>query len=306
MSGQTNSATVDPVFRDYRFAKERLVSIYDQPEGREQLKVFMGEWLKQEAPPVGDWVAVKFRGGRGFVKTAHLGTQRLLEIFFIDVDQGDSILIQTPKDRRILIDGGQTKDALSFVENKYRLDKEDNYIDFEAVVASHSDQDHTQGLIALLRHPKILVKRVYHNGLFRRAKGPDPGPRQHARVSGLVDTLPTDNEKANLTPLMKDFVAAIERDSLPAKIKAMKAYSRWQTGLTFTPADFVARDWMPRWVSCRRSTRPIRDCPFRSYGRRRRRPVGCPVSPGMAMWARRSTATRICPEVDQLAEQPSC
>jgi len=243
MSGQTNSATVDPVFRDYRFAKERLVSIYDQPGGREQLKVFMGEWLKQEAPPVGDWVAVKFRGGRGFVKTAHLGTQRLLEIFFIDVDQGDSILIQTPKDRRILIDGGQTKDALSFVENKYRLDKEDNYIDFEAVVATHSDQDHTLGLIALLRHPKILVKRVYHNGLFRRAQGPDPGPRQHARVSGLVDTLPTNNEKASLTPLMKDFVAAIEeaRDSLPAKIKAMKAYSRWQTGLTFTPADFVCQ-----------------------------------------------------------------
>lgn len=243
MSTKTNSLTVDSVFRNYRFANKRLVPIYDRPEGKKLLDVFMGEWLKLEEAPTEKWAKVKFRGGRGYVRTDFLGTKRLLEIFFIDVDQGDAILIQTPQDRRILIDGGQTKDALSFIENKYRLDKADNYIDFEAVVATHSDQDHTLGLIALLRHPKILVKRVYHNGLFRRAKVPDPGPHQHDRVFGLVDTLPTDNEKSSLTPLMKDFVAAIEeaRDGLPAKIQAMKAYSRWQTGLTFMPANFVCQ-----------------------------------------------------------------
>lgn len=241
MSNSVVPSTLDPTFQNYRFAVERLVPVFDQPGGKKLLDVFMGEWLKLEEPPSGEWAKVKFRGERGYVKAAQLGLQRLLEIFFIDVDQGDAVLIQTPDDRRVLIDGGATGDALNFIENKYRLDKPDNYIDFEAIVASHSDQDHSQGLIELLRHPNILVKRVLHNGLFRRAQEPDPGRHTSTQVFGLVDSLPTAAEQATLTPLMKKLVEAIEaaRDSLPVKIQSMTAQSRWQGLLDFTAADFV-------------------------------------------------------------------
>ena len=64
----------------------------------------------------------------------HTLDQVNLEVFFIDVGAGDAILIQTPDDRRVLVDGGQTEDAYEFIRNKYRLDKRDHYVDFEAII----------------------------------------------------------------------------------------------------------------------------------------------------------------------------
>jgi hypothetical protein len=40
------------------------------------------------------------------VNSRDLSRSRQLEIFFIAVDQGNAILIQTPQDRRVLIGGG--------------------------------------------------------------------------------------------------------------------------------------------------------------------------------------------------------
>ena len=125
------------------------------------------------------------RGGTGYVPPENLTRTRFLEIFFIDVDQGDSILIQTPDDRRVLIDGGQGVAAHTFIRRKYNLDKKENFIDFEAIVATHSDIDHTAGLVKILRDPKIAVRRFYHNGLFRRAdEESDPGPSSTGASSG--------------------------------------------------------------------------------------------------------------------------
>lgn len=176
MSPARLAASRDPNFPDYAYTADRLVDVYERAGGRTKVaRVFMGEWMKVEEVRTSGWAAVKFRGGRGFVRVEQLARERHLEVFFIDVDQGDAILIQTPDDRRILIDGGMTGDAHDFVRNKYRLDKPDNYIDFEAIVASHSDQDHVQGLLKVLKDPKIAVKRVYHNCLFRDR--PDRGVR---------------------------------------------------------------------------------------------------------------------------------
>ncbi|MGH1566062.1 MAG: hypothetical protein ACRBB5_01245 [Nitrosopumilus sp.] len=47
----------------------------------------------------------------------------MLEIYFLDVGQGDAILVQTPNDRRILIDGGRDAKAYSFLKWKYNLKK---------------------------------------------------------------------------------------------------------------------------------------------------------------------------------------
>jgi len=183
----------DPNLPLYRYAADRLVPVYGRRRGGKRIAtVLLGEWMKiAEADghlPQSGRVRVAFRGGTGYVAPNHLSPLRHLEIFFIDVDQGDSILIQTPDDRRILIDGGQTDDAHGFIITKYGLDKPDHYVDFEAVVATHSDMDHTGGLINILRDPRIAVKRVYHNGLWRRTKSAgDPGPHPSGRVRGLAD-----------------------------------------------------------------------------------------------------------------------
>ncbi|MBN2431898.1 MAG: MBL fold metallo-hydrolase, partial [Acidobacteria bacterium] len=186
---------------------------------------------------------VRFRGGSGFIRRNQLGPQRHLEIFFNDVDQGDSILIQTPEDQRILIDGGETDDAHAFITNKYRLDKADNYIDLEAVVATHSDSDHTKGLLKILEDPKIAVKRVFHNGLFRWKSGGDPGLRAGRTVEGIVDDWPQESASRKLSSLMSDFVNAARKaqQNLPVALQAMSQQERWQGRLDFDPADFTFR-----------------------------------------------------------------
>ncbi len=233
-------------FPDYAYIAAPLASAFDCAGPGKRKKVatlFIGEWAKildKPVPQTGP-VHVKFRGGEGYVDANDLGRQRLLEIYFIDVDQGDSILIQTPDDRRVLIDGGKTADAFDFIINKYRLDKQDNFIDFEAVVATHSDADHTQGLVKIIKHPKIAVKRFYHNGLFRRQEpGPDPGPVVNGRVYGLVDN-PGLPGNPKLTPLMKKIVEAARtaKKNLPGVVKKMNALPRWQGGIQLPPEGFV-------------------------------------------------------------------
>ncbi len=216
--------TMPTTFADYRFTNVPLASIFDTAAGtrrKEVARVFFGEWMKLLPDPAKNgFVKVRYRGGEGWVDQAQIGTTRCLEVFFIDVGQGDSILIQTPQDRRVLIDGGPGDQALKFIENKYRLDKKDNNIDFEAVIATHSDSDHTKGLIKILQHPKIGVRRVYHNGLF-------PGliTKNGNRACGLVEGIPAGS---GLAPMMQQLAAAIRKASgnLPRVLAAMQKAGR--------------------------------------------------------------------------------
>ena len=78
-----------------------------------------------------------------------------LEIYFIDVGQGDSTLIVTPNDKKILIDGGgsSTYDVGKNTLIPYLLDRKIKEIDY--VIISHFDQDHIGGLLNVLNELKV-------------------------------------------------------------------------------------------------------------------------------------------------------
>lgn len=66
-----------------------------------------------------------------------------LHVYFLDVGQGDAVLLKTPSDKLILVDGGpdneilmELNDVLSFFERKIDL-----------VVLTHPHSDHIEGLI---------------------------------------------------------------------------------------------------------------------------------------------------------------
>lgn len=70
-----------------------------------------------------------------------------LRINFIDVGQGDSVLIRTPQNKTILIDGGGSEKNNSFDIGKqillpYLLDRKINKIDY--LIISHFDSDHVR------------------------------------------------------------------------------------------------------------------------------------------------------------------
>jgi beta-lactamase superfamily II metal-dependent hydrolase len=233
----------DPQFPDYAYAASTLVKVFEQRSGKKEVaNLFLGEWMKVLDEHISETtrIHVRYRGGEGYVEPADLTRTRHLEIFFIDVSQGDGILIQTPEDRRILIDAGEFDDAHQFIRNKYRLDKPNNYIDFDAIIATHSDADHTKGLFKILADPKIAVKRFFHNGLFRREDGQqDPGPHAGGRVYGPVDR-PRAADTPTLTPLMKKLISAIDKaeQNLPVLIGKMKEHNR---RVDLPPEGFVCK-----------------------------------------------------------------
>lgn len=72
---------------------------------------------------------------------------RILETVFLDVGQGDAILIKTPKGQTVLIDGGPDNKVLEKL-GKY-LQPLQKRIDL--VILTHPHADHVSGLVEILR-----------------------------------------------------------------------------------------------------------------------------------------------------------
>jgi len=81
----------------------------------------------------------------GFVITSR--PDKLLHIYFCDVGQGDAILIQTPQNRQILVDSGQSDQVLNCLSDA--LPFYDHTLDL--VILTHPHADHVGGLIDVLR-----------------------------------------------------------------------------------------------------------------------------------------------------------
>src|SRR5262245_27584572 len=76
-------------------------------------------------------------------------------VHFLDVGQGDSILV-TVNGHRLLIDGGRTQNlALQRLQSL-------GVNDLDAIVATHPDADHVGGLTSVLG--AFEVERIYVNG----------------------------------------------------------------------------------------------------------------------------------------------
>lgn len=93
--------------KDYRWIKKLVTKAHDIPIGEKEkgkkrqvvANLFVGDWTKC-LETEGQESKIKFRGGVGYVPSDSIGKERVLEIYFIDVGQGDSILIQTADDKR--------------------------------------------------------------------------------------------------------------------------------------------------------------------------------------------------------------
>ena len=75
-----------------------------------------------------------------------------LHVSFLDVGQGDAILIQTPNHQDILVDGGPSAQAISG-ELSQHLPFWDRTI--ELVVLTHPHEDHLTGLLEVLQRYKV-------------------------------------------------------------------------------------------------------------------------------------------------------
>ncbi|MDJ0907165.1 MAG: hypothetical protein QNI96_14185 [Woeseiaceae bacterium] len=151
---------------------------------------------------------VKARGITGFVNPNHVGTRSLLELYIIDVGQGDGVFIRTPDDKHVLIDGGWPrksqptgKNAADFVDWKFFRDYEMDAIELDAMICTHNDQDHYGGLWDMLDADQneeldvdnVFVEDFYHAGLSwwrgtsDRTLGPSTSTSQGPMWTRLLD-----------------------------------------------------------------------------------------------------------------------
>ena len=84
-----------------------------------------------------------------------------LKVSFIDVGQGDSILIQSPDGHKALVDGGPNATAVL-----RGLGQELSFFDrtIDLVVSTHPDADHIGGLSSVLKRYKVLSVLETTNG----------------------------------------------------------------------------------------------------------------------------------------------
>ena len=108
-----------------------------------------------------------------------LTTESLLEIYVIDVGQGDGILIRTPDDKWHLIDAGVENDkqmtkkgTANLLRWKFQEDLRRETVFLENVIVTHPNSDHFGGMLNVLsghladgRSFPIEVEHFYHSGL---------------------------------------------------------------------------------------------------------------------------------------------
>jgi glyoxylase-like metal-dependent hydrolase (beta-lactamase superfamily II) len=172
----------------------------DPTDSKSSMHLLWGDQV-EVLETTGDRVRVRARGRKntGWVEKSDLGGQPLLELYVIDVGQGDGILIKTPNGRHLMVDGGlqrqkqgSGKSAADFVDWKFFNDYGKDRIVLDAMLASHCDADHYGGLVDLLEPDEtgerdcedVRVEAVYHAGLgwWNSSKGKTLGP--HQKVDG--------------------------------------------------------------------------------------------------------------------------
>ena len=214
-------------------------------------------------------VKIFARGSYGTVAASDLGGEPLLELYFIDVGQGDGVLVVTPEGHHLVVDGGdrrcrqQTgKSAADFIDWKFHKDylrkrgrgTDADWIRLDAMIVTHADLDHYGGLRDLVDRETeakvdelstlgLTVEHFYHPGLCPQTSGSEKlGPKTN---DGFFEVLLEDRASA------EDGVADEPTGSLEIRglykefIREMLA----QTKLDGTPTPFTrlsdAVDYLP-------------------------------------------------------------
>lgn len=153
-----------------RFAGYSDPVVHDAPDGKPKTHLLWGDWLRLKAGRQDDWREVHARGCDGWMKEQDIQPDRILEVVFVDVGQGDGCLVVTPEDEHLVIDAGQDDSMHRFLNWRYNGFR--GGWTFAAGIITHPDSDHYQGFQDLFLNPHVAFDVLYTSGIMeRRASG---------------------------------------------------------------------------------------------------------------------------------------
>jgi len=154
-----------------RYAKGPVVYLYDAGHLKSKKKQLLwGDWLRIGQDIDGDWSEVKWGKDTFAIKKEDYQEERILEMIFLDVGQGDGCILTTPligsKEKIMIIDAGSGDNMKGYLDYRFRDFKK--RFTFHSAIITHPDSDHYRGFQKMFENKQISFEHVYHNGLMER------------------------------------------------------------------------------------------------------------------------------------------
>ena len=95
---------------DVRYAGFPSALVFEKATAKSKVlkQLLWGDWVQVTGTTQGGFTPVHARGCDGFMAAASLQNERLLELVFVDIGQGDGCLMITPDAKLFLIDAGSS------------------------------------------------------------------------------------------------------------------------------------------------------------------------------------------------------
>ena len=178
---------------------------------------------------------------------------RVLRVDFVDVQQGDGTVVETPEGTTLLIDGGDNQLFARYLAARFGGTSEAAPKEIDAILITHGDADHFVGLTEIHRSEKhsnprkrlfIHPRRVFHNGLVKRPSSVEEKKQLGATVklpdgslaiTGLVDDPRAVAREERNKPFNDwcDALNAWEKRSGPIEVQRLDNRSKGATAFSF-------------------------------------------------------------------------
>ena len=145
-------------------------------------------------------VPVRVRGVSGYMNIEDLHPERLLEVIFLDVGQGDGAVLITPDNKKFVIDAGKGDNMYRYL--KWRFAGFKSSEDFDGFIITHPDNDHYLGFQDIVEDEHVTCNHIYHNGLMEQFKIEHDGTQKSAKEHLLGPFIEKDGQEY-LTGLIK-------------------------------------------------------------------------------------------------------
>ncbi len=165
---------------------------------------------------------------------------KILKIDFVDVQQGDGSVIESPQGKVMLIDGGDTVMFARYLANRFGKTSAEKPKKIDCILVTHGDADHFLGLTEVHKSETnerlasqpfkrlfISPERVYHNGFVKRPGTLNGKKRKDVELLGETKTVRDPKTNKDVT-----LVTGLVEDLLEFPTEEMnKPFREWQEAL---------------------------------------------------------------------------
>ena len=158
----------------------------------------------------------------------------VLKVDFVDVQQGDGSVIETPEGDVILVDGGDNQLFARYLASKYRRTTDTKPKEISCIIVTHGDADHFSGLTEIHKsekHPThwkrlfIHPENVFHNGLVKRPSTKNGKSRPDKEMFGKTENIKIGNKDVVVITELEENLIEVDDEKMNVPFK------QWKTAL---------------------------------------------------------------------------